>query len=126
MEEILACLGWNRNGAIKRKAQTAADGKLAKRYLIIVQCSLILLGISPPQLMNHDGIGRNLVGYPRISKSEMWTYLDLARSKSTEVGLARHQAARTLDAVALRLRHNSGVMVAARLGRYTRRAAGRL
>ena len=36
MEGILVCLGRNRNGAFKRKAQTAADGKLAKRYLIIV------------------------------------------------------------------------------------------
>ena len=36
MKGILVCLGRNRNGAFKRKAQTAADGKLAKRYLIIV------------------------------------------------------------------------------------------
>jgi hypothetical protein len=36
MEGILVCLGRNRNGPSKRKARTAADGKLAKRNLIIV------------------------------------------------------------------------------------------
>ena len=36
MEGIVACLGRDRNGAFKRKAQTAADGKLAKRYVTIV------------------------------------------------------------------------------------------
>ena len=36
MEGIVVCLGRDRNGAWKRKAQTAADGQLAKRYVTIV------------------------------------------------------------------------------------------